>query len=159
MNALTLLLLIIVANGAPILGSWLFGSRWNWPVDAGLCASDGRRLLGEAKTWRGLLLALGASALIAPALGVDADIGLLIGGTAMLGDLVSSFAKRRLGLPSSSRCLGLDQVPESLLPALASAERLGIDLVELVGVVLAFFVLELTLSRLLYRWHIRARPY
>lgn len=159
MDALTLLILILTANGAPVLGTRMLGPRLAWPVDGGWHAPDGRRLLGEAKTWRGILLALGATPLAALALGTDLRVGLLVGAMAMLGDLASSFLKRRLGLAASSRCLGMDQVPESLLPALAAAGPLGLGGLEVALVVLVFFVLELSLSRLLYRWHIRARPY
>jgi hypothetical protein len=38
---------------------------------------------------------------------------------AMLGDLFSGFVKRRLGMGPSDKALGLDYVPESLLPLLA----------------------------------------
>jgi hypothetical protein len=47
-------------------------------------------------------------------------IGVVVGSMAMLGDLFSSFVKRRLNLPPSSRATFLDQVPESLFPLLAS---------------------------------------
>ena len=48
-----LLLLLIVANGAPILVAWRLGPRWAWPLDAGLVLGDGHRLLGESARGRG----------------------------------------------------------------------------------------------------------
>ena len=77
----------------------------------------------------------------------------------MLGDLFSSFCKRRLGLPASSQALGLDQVPESLLPLIGYAGPLGIGAADIVVGVAAFFIGALALSRLLYRLRIRDRPY
>jgi CDP-2,3-bis-(O-geranylgeranyl)-sn-glycerol synthase len=76
----------------------------------------------------------------------------------MLGDLTSSFIKRRLGRPPSSQALLLDQVPESLFPLLVFRERLGLAAWDIAVVVLAFFVLDLLLSRLLYKLHLRDQP-
>ncbi len=77
----------------------------------------------------------------------------------MAGDLFSSFVKRRLGLPASERATGLDQVPESLLPALVCAYGLELEWLDVVIVTGIFFVGEIALSRLLYTLHVRARPY
>jgi CDP-2,3-bis-(O-geranylgeranyl)-sn-glycerol synthase len=77
----------------------------------------------------------------------------------MLGDLVSSFIKRRLGMPASSRATGLDQIPESLLPALACSPMLGLSFVDICVVVAAFFIGEIVLSLMLFKWHLRDRPF
>jgi hypothetical protein len=77
-----------------------------------------KQLFGPSKTLRGLVVSVVATTLSAPALGLAWTTGLLAGAAAMAGDLGSSFIKRRMGLPSSSRALGLDQVPEALLPEL-----------------------------------------
>jgi hypothetical protein len=50
--------------------------------------------------------------------------GALAGVSAMAGDCLSSFVKRRLALEASSMSLGLDQVPESLFPAIACSAYL-----------------------------------
>jgi CDP-2,3-bis-(O-geranylgeranyl)-sn-glycerol synthase len=77
----------------------------------------------------------------------------------MVGDLSSSFIKRRLGSRPSSQAIGLDQIPEALLPMLACRAALGLGLLDIVAVVAAFFVGELVASRLLFRLHIRDEPY
>jgi CDP-2,3-bis-(O-geranylgeranyl)-sn-glycerol synthase len=77
----------------------------------------------------------------------------------MLGDLLSSFTKRRLGIPSSAMALGLDQIPEVLIPALLVSPELGITPLGIVGVVTAFVVLGLVLSRILFALNIRRRPF
>ncbi|HMX52743.1 MAG TPA: CDP-archaeol synthase, partial [Plasticicumulans sp.] len=64
-----------------------------------------------------------------------------------------------LGLASSAQALGIDQVPEALLPLLAVRETLALDGWVIAALVAAFVVLELLLSRLLYRLHIRRQPY
>ena len=156
---LQLLLLILVANGAPILGTALFKECGAWPVDGGRLWPDGRPVLGHSKTWRGVLLALSATSVMAWLLGLPLQIGLRISAFAVLGDFVSSCSKRRLGLAPSSRALGLDQIPESLLPLLAVQAYFELDWPEILETVTAFIILELLLSRLLYRLHIRDRPY
>ena len=154
-----LLLLIIVANGAPILGAATFGSYAAWPVDGGCLWFDGRPLLGASKTWRGVLLAVSATTVMAWLLNLSLRIGLQVGVCAVLGDFLSSFSKRRLGLAASSMALGLDQIPESLLPLLAVKHELRLNWADILETVAAFMILELLLSRILYRLHIRNRPY
>jgi hypothetical protein len=153
------LLLIVVANSAPVLGHKLFGRRFNYPLDGGWKIVDGHRLLGSSKTLRGIALSLAATAATAPFLGLPWILGALLAGLSMAGDLTSSFIKRRLGLPPSSQALLLDQVPESLLPLLVFRTWLGLAAWDIALVVLVFFVLELLLSRLLYRLRLRDRPY
>jgi len=153
------LLLIVVANGAPVLFKRLLGARLAYPIDGGLIASDGRPLLGRSKTWRGLVGAVLLAACAAAIIRLPWQLGALAGASAMAGDSASSFAKRRFGLAPSSMALGLDQVPESLLPTLVCGIYLSLDLIDVVAIVLAFFVGELALSRLLFALRLRDRPY
>lgn len=156
---LALLLLIVAANGAPVALHAMLGERWGTPVDCGVRLADGRRLLGDAKTWRGLVAALAASTALAPVLGLAPLLGLAAGALAMAGDLLASFVKRRLGRPRSSRALLLDTVPESLLPALGLMRPLHLSGVEILGLVILFSLLDALISPLLYRLRIRRRPW
>ena len=54
---------------------------------------------------------------------------------------------------------GLDQVPESLFPTLLIMHPLGLEVLDLIVIVIAFFVGELGLSRLLFTLRIRDEPY
>jgi hypothetical protein len=153
------LLLLTAANGTPVVAKRLLGQRGAWPVDGGSTVWDGRPLFGPSKTLRGLVLAILATGLVAPLVGVPWRIGLLVGGLAMAGDLASSFVKRRIGLPPSSRAIGLDQIPESLLPLLACRSALGIGWADVALGTLLFLLGEIVLSRWLYRLHIRDQPY
>jgi CDP-2,3-bis-(O-geranylgeranyl)-sn-glycerol synthase len=159
MSTLDLLLLLMIANGAPILLKKALGCLGDWPVDGGLTFGDERPLLGPSKTWRGLAAAVLATGLAAPVLGLSLGSGLLFGACAMLGDLVSSFAKRRLAIPSSGMALGLDQVPEALFPLLSVQSELNLGPGYIVWVVALFLLLELVLSRILYVLHIRDHPH
>ena len=77
----------------------------------------------------------------------------------MAGDLLSSFIKRRLNRPPSSRATGLDHIPESLLPLLACQHALMLTVADIGIVVGAFFAGAVVLSRLLYRLGLRDEPY
>lgn len=156
---LQLLFLIIVANGAPIIGRWLVNGRWATPIDGGSVFIDGLPLLGTSKTYRGVLCAFVATPLVAMGIGLSWDIGLLVSLLAMMGDCLSSFVKRRFNRPSSSMALGLDQIPESLLPLLGVREQFSLTWEGIVVTVAGFFIVELILSGLLYTLHIRKHPY
>ena len=156
---LKLLLLLLIANGAPILARHVLNSRFNLALDGGKKTSGGRPWLGPSKTVRGVLAAVLATTLSAPILGFSAGFGALFGALAMLGDLAASFIKRRLGLASSSQAIGLDQIPESLIPLIYSALILGLSWWSVVILVLAFWLSEILLSLLLFRLRIRQHPY
>ena len=155
----TILFLLGVANGTPIFAKRLLGNRFGAPLDGGLKLRDGRRLFGNSKTIRGLLLSIACTTAIAPLLGIEAMIGAGLAAASMLGDLSSSFIKRRLGLRLHAKALGLDQIPEALLPPLLLRTRLGLSAADIVLIVALFMALELILSQLLYRLGIRDRPY
>lgn len=156
---LKLLLLILIANGAPVVAAAICGPWGAWPLDGGRVLTDGHRVLGHSKTWRGLIAALLASALGAVLLGLPVWVGGMIGIAAMLGDLLSSFIKRRLGVPASGMALGLDQIPEALLPLLAVANEFALSGPAIGWTVAGFIALELALSPLFYWLGVRNRPY
>ena len=156
---LRVLVLVSLANSVPVAAKTLVGERFAWPLDGGIELSDGQRLFGRSKTIRGVLLAVLFAWMAAPLVGIDAGLGAAIGALAMAGDLLSSFLKRRLRRPPSSQALGLDQIPESLFPLLACIGPLGLTARDIAAGVAVFFVGELLLSRLLFRLHLRDRPY
>lgn len=158
-DTLVLLILLITANGAPILADDLLGRRWAWPLDGGLRLRDGRRLLGSSATWRGVIAAVAVTAVLALLLGHGLGTGALTGLLAMLGDASSSFVKRRLGLRPGDPAFGLDQIPESLLPLVAVAGDYGLGWLEVGLLVAAFTLFDLLVSRILYRFRLRKRPY
>ncbi len=153
------LLLLLAANGAPVVVARLLGERWAWPVDGGARFTDGRPLFGPSKTWRGLLSGVLLTAIVSQLLGFGLLLGMLFGAASLAGDLSSSFIKRRLGVVSSDRALLLDQIPEALLPLLVCRQLLGLDLWSMAWLVLLFVVGALLLSRIMYRLGIRRRPY
>ena len=87
------------------------------------------------------------------------QLGALAAASAMAGDCLSSFVKRRFGLEPSSMTLGLDQVPKSLFPAIVCSAYLPLSPVDVLAIVLAFSVGELAMSRLFFAVGLRDRPY
>jgi CDP-2,3-bis-(O-geranylgeranyl)-sn-glycerol synthase len=102
-------------SAAAVLG----GGR---PVDGGRNFRDGKRIFGDGKTWRGLFLGILAGILIGSVqIGVREYFTLLtlpeltfpvvviLAAGALLGDLVKSFFKRRLGKDRGAKWLIVDQ--------------------------------------------------
>lgn len=160
MSTLILLLfLIIVANGAPVLAYDLLKDRWAWSVDGNTRCPDGRRVFGPSKTIRGILFSLVATSVCAFLLRQPLSVGLILAATAMAGDLISSFVKRRLGKDTGSQALGIDQIPEVLFPLLAVKSRYGLSVIGIIALVVGFIIFELAASRFLFKVHLRKHPY
>lgn len=153
------LALVMAVNAAPIVARWVLGRRLASAVDAGARTRSARPWLGPTKTWRGIAAAVLSGATLAPLLGFSVATGVLTALLAMAGDLISSFLKRRLGIPPSGRALGLDQIPEALLPLAVLRERFGLPWTAVALEVCAFLLLALALSQVLFRLRLRKRPY
>lgn len=153
------LILLVIANGAPVVADLVFQQFYANPIDAGLKLGDGRPLFGATKTWRGLLISIGLTAPAAELLGMESLTGAWFALLTMTGDLSSSFLKRRLGLSESSRARGVDTIPESLLPTSLLKEALGLGWIDIMLVAFGFLLIEESVSPLLYRLNIRKRPY
>lgn len=158
-QGMMLLFWLVGINGAPILLTKFAGKRFDYPIDGHQSFTDGGPILGPSKTFRGVLSALLTAILIGSLFAIPMFPSLAFGALSMLGDMTSSFIKRRLGLKSSAMALGLDQIPESLFPLLGCQHWLGITNEQVVWIVLAFFFMELILSRILFWLNIRATPY
>jgi CDP-2,3-bis-(O-geranylgeranyl)-sn-glycerol synthase len=143
-----LLLLLVTANGAPLIVGLLLGTRLDRPLDGNLRFLDGRPLLGPSKTFRGLISAVTATTLLAPLLGLAPARGAAFGLLAMSGDLLSSFIKRRLRIAPSHSAPLLDQLPETLIPLGTLYPLLGATASETLLAVLIFIAIDLVYSRL-----------
>jgi CDP-archaeol synthase len=153
------LILLALANGSPVIAKRIFGDNYAAPIDGNARFVDGRPLVGPSKTIRGIVISLLVTALAAMLLGLQFWLGLLVASTAMAGDLLSSFLKRRLRLASSSKVTGLDQVPESLFPLLACQPQLSLTAIDIAMGCAVFFAGQVVLSRLFFWLGWRDRPY
>ncbi len=116
LEILRLLLFILpawFANSSPVVlgGGTPMDFRWNW--------TDGRRILGDGKTWRGffggIVVGTAAAALEAFSMGSYIAesfilVGLLLSIGTLVGDAVGSFVKRRMGTPPGRPSFVMDQL-------------------------------------------------
>ncbi|WP_115864466.1 CDP-2,3-bis-(O-geranylgeranyl)-sn-glycerol synthase [Halorussus litoreus] len=172
--ALWAMLPAYVPNNAAVLAGG--GS----PIDAGR-TWNGRRLLGDGKTWRGTAigtlagaaLALGLNAVapeVSAAVGVDLPTfplaaALALAAGAMLGDIAASFLKRRTGRERGASFPGLDQLDfvvfALLLAFLAAPSWFGevFTVPVLVVVFVATPVLHLVTNGIAYALGLKNEPW
>jgi CDP-2,3-bis-(O-geranylgeranyl)-sn-glycerol synthase len=125
-EAIILLLPAMIANATPVI------ANGRMPVDMGARFLDGRRLLGDGKTWEGTMAALAAGLISALTLYLvlgapmilSAGTGAVVG--AILGDMAGSFIKRRLGLERGAPAPILDQL-DFFAGALLFTAAAGVD--------------------------------
>lgn len=153
------LLMLMIANGAPVIAKRLLGDRLNQPLDCHRRCRDQRRLLGPSKTIRGVIVSVGACMVGAYLIGIDWLVGTGFGAMSMAGDTLSSFVKRRLNIVPSGRAVGLDQIPEALLPTLFVSGTLGLSALDVVLIVSAFWLGSVVFSPLIRWLGLRDQPY
>jgi len=108
-DALVFILPSYVANGTPVVMTKIV--KRGKPLDLGLNFIDGRRVFGDGKTVEGFISGLLMGTLVGmllSRLGLKESFLLSLG--AMLGDLVGSFIKRRIGLERGAPLPPLDQL-------------------------------------------------
>lgn len=150
--------LLSVAHAAPWAAGRAFGHRLATPLDAGITLPDGRRLLGDHKTWRGLVSSVLTCVLTAALLGYPVRLGLAFSILAVVSDAASSFVKRRLRLKPGAELPGLDQIPEALVPLLALHHPLGISVRAAVTLTFVFLVADLAVMPLRHPASTPPRP-
>ncbi len=99
----------LIANGSATLVSR------GTPIDMGSRFVDGRRLLGDGKTWEGFTLALlyATSVVLLESQVINESLlapSLLAALGALIGDMIGSFIKRRVGLERGQQAPLLDQL-------------------------------------------------
>src|SRR6185503_12952754 len=141
--------MLIAANSAAWLAGRLHSQRSPAPLDFGLTAWDGQRLLGGHKSWRGFVSGVAACAMVGWLCGLGWWAGTAFGALSLLGDAFSSAVKRRLRRPPGSDVPLLDQLPEALLPLLSLWSWLAISWPEAAVVIGLFVLLDLLWTR---RW-------
>ncbi len=126
------------------------GRRFKKPLDGGLVWFDRQPIFGEHKTFNGIMISLLGGIVAFPLMDLPWHIVGTAALLAMAGDLLSSFIKRRLALPSGKSVIVLDQLFESLLPTLYLKPILHISLVQTI-LILVFFILIAHLGAFLWR--------
>ena len=143
--------LLITANAMPVIVGKLARERGAQPLDFGCVMSDGERLFGSHKTWRGMVSGIVACTLLAVYLGLPAWLGAGFAALSLLADACSSAVKRRMHLKPGSDVLGLDQLAEALVPLLVFSRQLGLQAGEITFVTAGFVVLNVATAGLRHR--------
>jgi len=115
------------------------GQRFKRPLDGGSLWFDGQPVFGDHKTISGIVVSLLGGTAVFPLLGVDWYVAGSAALLAMLGDLLSSFIKRRFALPCGKSVVILDQLFESLLPTLYLSTVLHLSVSQKV-IIVVFFI-------------------
>ncbi len=106
----------MAANGAPVV---FMHKRRGRPLDFGLKWIDGRRLLGDGKTIEGALIYMATGVVVSSIISLilynNIYIKVIVTGAvasagALMGDIVESFLKRRIGLPRGAPLPLADQL-------------------------------------------------
>ncbi len=138
-----------VANATPPLLTRFFGP--GRPIDGGLLWR-GRPLLGAHKTWQGLIggtcagVATFAIQRAFDGLAVPLLFGIAISVGALAGDLVKSFAKRRLAVAAGRVWFPFDQLDYVIGAIAAGAPFLALTPQSIAAVVIVYFALHLAVS-------------
>lgn len=110
------------ANGMPIA----FGG--GFPVDFGKNWKDGKRILGDGKTFQGMLFGIGVGTLAIGLIQGTFLLAFLLSAGAILGDLAKSFFKRRRKIGSGEKFFPWDQIDfligATLLSSIAKIPRI-----------------------------------
>jgi len=108
-TTLIFLLPSYVANATPVLIS-KFVKKLH-PMDFGIKLPDGNRILGEGKTLEGFFAGIISGSLVGLMINYpNLKPSLILALGAMVGDVLGSFVKRRLGLKRGSPLPPLDQL-------------------------------------------------
>ncbi|MFO8085111.1 MAG: CDP-archaeol synthase [Desulfobacterales bacterium] len=155
---LKLLFLLWLINFIPPLLSYLLDNRYSLPIDLNKTFTDKKPFFGPHKTWRGLIGALFCGSLLSLFLGFPVWLGFLAAILSMLGDLLSSFAKRRLDKPSGHNFPVLDQFFEGALPFLVLSPYFGVGLFR-TGILIIIFCIGAYLGSVFYKDILLKEPF
>lgn len=159
-SAIWFILPAYVANATPVV---LGGGR---PIDAGKKFIDGRPIFGAGKTVQGFLAGLAAGTFVGLLQGIAAGplpdylaLGFLLALGALLGDLLGSFIKRRLGIKRGGLAPGLDQL-SFVVVALLAASPLALPSWEIVlTIIIITLPIHLATNFGGYKLGLKSRPY
>jgi CDP-2,3-bis-(O-geranylgeranyl)-sn-glycerol synthase len=168
-----------VANVMPIFAAhipWL--KRFDAPIDGGLCFR-GKRILGDHKTWRGLIVGVLMAIVtlwlqqllvshVSSLARIDADVGyaalptILVGALfgigALGGDAIESFFKRQRNVPPGKGWFPFDQIDYIVGGALATAPFVHLQLYQYVLLIVLWLGVHLVASYIGYLLKLKDAP-
>lgn len=158
-----------IANISPVFTrQFPIIKHWNTPVDFGL-SSRGKRLLGDNKSWRGVIM----GALVAGLVGLfqykvitnSAESTVFIfsataamGFGALFGDSAASFFKRRAGVSPGDSWFPFDQIDYILGGIVFVSFFVSLTLADIARIIIIYFLLHLVVSYLGYKVGLKTKP-
>src|SRR5690606_16151771 len=128
----------------------------------------GKRILGDNKTWRGLVfgtMIAGLTGLLQHAINPSSDsyiiifiVGALLGFGALYGDAVESFFKRQRGVNSGSSWFPFDQTDYIIGALIAVAPLQLFSWKQMAAIVITYFGLHLLVAYLGFRLNLKDKP-
>lgn len=168
-----------LANVAPIIASKLPGlSKYDTPMDFGR-SYRGKRVLGDHKTWRGILSGIAIGGLVGYIQYLIANnysvnfldespfnyassqavlLGVLLGLGALLGDALKSFFKRQIGVKSGYSWFPFDQLDYIVGGCLFAATIVVLDISQYSLIFVIWFSLHLISSYCGYLMKLKDKP-
>lgn len=156
-----------IANAAPVFASRLpLLKHWKAPLDAGK-SYRGIRMLGNNKTWRGLIFGVIVAGLVAllQSAAYEASypspifiFGILLGFGALAGDAVESFFKRQKGVLAGESWFPFDQTDYIIGGLLLSWPLADYSISQAVTIFIVYFGLHLIVSYLGYLTGLKNKP-
>jgi CDP-2,3-bis-(O-geranylgeranyl)-sn-glycerol synthase len=168
-----------VANVSPIFAAHMpYLKKYTWPIDCGL-NFRGRRVLGDHKTWRGLMvgilmaiLTLWLQQLLAAHISwlahATADVGYatlptvlvgaLFGLGALGGDALESFFKRQRGVDPGKGWFPFDQIDYIVGGALATAPFVQLHLAQYIALIVLWLGVHVVASYIGYLLKLKDSP-
>lgn len=156
-----------IANMSPVLANRLPVIRqWKTPIDIGKSV-DGHRILGDNKTWRGLVFGafMGSAVcvlqqLLTPDYSLSAAIviGGAMGAGALIGDAIESFFKRRQGIKPGNAWFPFDQTDYIIGGLLFVAPFAPLNTSLVLAVFILYFVLHVVTSYVGFLVGLKSKP-
>ncbi len=131
---------LLVVNSLPVLMQAILGEFLKYPVDGGLLWLDNKPLFGQNKTIRGVVVSIAGGIGGSGLLGQPWWTGGVVAIFCVIGDLTSSFIKRRLNVSPGSNFFPLDHLFESLFPVLSLLPFLSLDFTQVFVIVCSFIL-------------------
>lgn len=168
-----------LANAAPVFANkipWL--NQWKTPLDFGI-SIKGKRLFGDHKTWRGLcfgVLISTSCCLLQQFLFIKSPairtlvypldyasinvilLGVLLGGGALIGDVIESSVKRRVDIASGDSWFPFDQLDYIIGGLVLSALVVRLNLLTYMSILVMWFGIHLVVSYIGFLFKLKDKP-
>jgi len=147
------LVFLVLSGSAPVASQGVsiisrkFNINLQHPIDFNKKFIDKKPILGKGKTLEGSIAGIIAPVILSLFLGIDIYLAFLIGLGAVLGDIVESFIKRRLGIERGEDWLPWDAI-DWIVGAIAVAQLWNyLSWIELISMIVIGAVLHQVMNK------------